>query len=812
VLVTVAGTMLMPGSAQASAGWGLTGPEKLYEGEADYVTMCKLFPRMAGGGKWIGQPQNRHKFNVNWNGSISASQIDPDDWAVKDLVARKDDLVGGIGFATGMPPIFESQDIGQVDQKLIGGYLPGTSLEWRNDGIAFTQTVFVDLLDPRQAGDPDAMTVACIRVRMRNATSRERPARLWVKLSPAPGDSWSEPCLRDAEGKTRLAVLWDKTIRASFHASYTPPTDAADPRWSRLERDGLLERVLLFEATLRPGEDASVYLKLPYLAQERDHDAALTTQDFEPRLAAWKDRWDKEIGAAALVSTPDGLVNDFYRASVAALILNPDVDPVTGTTYLKAIPGHKYVIAHDVNVAVPALEMIGLGDLAARCLAPFPEWQGLAPVDGQFSSNRGVLMGHPKTEGYFWASKNGWVLHALCDHYWYSLDEAWYEKTLPAILESCDWIIRERKATKVLAENGEPIANYGLLPEGRGSDWVSQQFKETHDSWIGSDAYNYWALECAARLLRQHNHPRSEELSKEAQDYRECLRIAVQRATSKAAPIKYPDGTVLPWVPDELHRTEFPSEAGKERAVREHDAWALWLMYSHVGPLELVPTGVFGADEDTITWALRFMEEYPVNLFFPWVTDPRPILAHGVAFMLPCYNSHTQAFLWRDEIEEYIESYYGFLACGFSRGLFAGVDHTWYLAGQDFAVMAGRAIDMTLRMLVDERGSDLFIARATPRSWLSDGNTMRVERVHTRFGPMSCTIRSHVSTGTVEATIDPPRRNPPADMRLHLRLRHPEGKRISSVLLNGKPWSQFSEDTVTFAAGDCSMARLVVRF
>ena len=638
------GTMLMSGSDRAVAGWGLTGPEKLYEGEADYATMCKLFPRMAGGGKWIGQPLNRHKFRVNWNGWISPSPIDPDDWAVKDLVARRDDLAGGVQFATGMPPISESRDIGQVDQKLIAGYLPGTFLRWRNEGIVFSQTVFVDLLDPQRAGDPGAMTMACVRLSMKNTTTQDRPASLWVKFSPVQGDSWSEPCLRDVKGKTRLAVLSDKQIRMTYHESYAPATDAANAQWSRLQRDGLLDHLLLLQATLKPGEEASVYLRLPYLAQERSHDAVLTAQDFEPRLAAWKDRWNGEIGAAARISTPDKLVNDFYRASVAALILNPDVDPGTGRTYLKAIPGHKYVIAHDADLAVPALERIGLGSLAARCLEPFLEWQGLAPVDGQFSSNKGVLMGHPQTEGYFWVCKNGWVLHALCDHYWYSLDEKWYEKTLPNILESCDWIIRERKATKLLVGDGEPAANYGLLPEGRGSDWVSRQFNETHDSWTASDAYNYWALECAARLLRHHYHPRAEEVSQEAQDYRECLRNAVKRATAKAAPLKYPDGTVLPWVPDELHRTELPSEAGRERAVREHNAWALWLMYSHVGPLELVPTGVFDANEDTVTWALRFMEDYPVNLFFPWVTDPRPILAHGVSFMLPCYNSHTQAF------------------------------------------------------------------------------------------------------------------------------------------------------------------------
>ena len=80
VFAMLLGTTLMPESDQAVAGWSLTGPEKAYQGEADYATMCKLFPRMVGGGKWLGQPLNRHKFRVNWNGWITPRQIDSDDW------------------------------------------------------------------------------------------------------------------------------------------------------------------------------------------------------------------------------------------------------------------------------------------------------------------------------------------------------------------------------------------------------------------------------------------------------------------------------------------------------------------------------------------------------------------------------------------------------------------------------------------------------------------------------------------------------------------------------------------------------------
>ncbi len=96
----------------------------------------------------------------------------------------------------------------------------------------------------------------------------------------------------------------------------------------------------------------------------------------------------------------------------------------------------------------------------------------------------------------------------------------------------------------------------------------------------------------------------------------------------------------------------------------------------------------------------------------------------------------------------------------------------------------------------------MLLARGVPRAWLADGQVIRVARAPTCLGPLSYEIRSRVAAGEIQARIEPPRRNPPAGMRLRLRLRHPDGKPIAAVTVNGRPWRQFDRQTITLEGID----------
>ena len=92
-------------------------------------------------------------------------------------------------------------------------------------------------------------------------------------------------------------------------------------------------------------------------------------------------------------------------------------------------------------------------------------------------------------------------------------------------------------------------------------------------------------------------------------------------------------------------------------------------------------------------------------------------------------------------------------------------------------------------MFATERGDDLWLASMITDRWLEDGKTVEVRNLPTRFGPVAYKIVSHVKDGYVEASVESPMRNPPK--HVVIRIRHPEGKPMKSVTVDGKPHTDF---------------------
>jgi hypothetical protein len=75
---------------------------------------------------------------------------------------------------------------------------------------------------------------------------------------------------------------------------------------------------------------------------------------------------------------------------------------------------------------------------------------------------------------------------------------------------------------------------------------------------------------------------------------------------------------------------------------------------------------------------------------------------------------------------------------------------------------------------------------------LEQGEKIAVRDAPTYFGILSYEIVSDVDNGSITATIEIPNRNPVKSVIL--RLRHPKGAKIKSVMVNGKPWSGFNSE------------------
>ena len=97
---------------------------------------------------------------------------------------------------------------------------------------------------------------------------------------------------------------------------------------------------------------------------------------------------------------------------------------------------------------------------------------------------------------------------------------------------------------------------------------------------------------------------------------------------------------------------------------------------------------------------------------------------------------------------------------------------------------------LTKWMLVfeDPLGSDLWLAKATPRRWLEHGCKIAVTDAPTSRGLVSFEIRSSLDNRIVEATVALPEG---AKAETRLRLRVPGRRPIRAVELDNKPWSRF---------------------
>ena len=92
-------------------------------------------------------------------------------------------------------------------------------------------------------------------------------------------------------------------------------------------------------------------------------------------------------------------------------------------------------------------------------------------------------------------------------------------------------------------------------------------------------------------------------------------------------------------------------------------------------------------------------------------------------------------------------------------------------------------------MFVWDEGNDLYLGKMMPRYWLADGKTVQITRAETHFGQMSMSIKSSAASGSIEMTIDPPTRRAPG--AIYARFRHPDGKTITRVTVDGQPWDKF---------------------
>jgi len=677
-----------------------------------------------------------------------------------------------------------------VDRRLVDGCLPIVETVWEHEGVRYTETAFVIPL----AGVPapgvrilaEDPLVMMVRIDMEAMGGTEAEARLDIDA---------------VHGRQhgKLVVDGDRLLNGE-----------ASPRQLRMvvsDAPALEKRgdVIAFRKAVTASSPARLDVAIPYITltepEEGEAWAQLRALRFDDALDAVGDYWRGRVAAGARIHTPEPMVNDFYQAHVSHLLINTEREIGGADRYMAKVGTFGYgVYANESCMMVSDLDRRGFHERAQHALESWLHYQGSVGLPGDFSSAEGQLYGVAGYESGGYNQHHGWVLWCLGEHYWYTRDRAWLERVAPKVVAGCEWAIRERGRTIEEAKRSPIRAiERGLLPPGRLEDIGDWR------CWLSTNVYTWWGMDNAARALCEVGHPEGERLLEESEAYKADLLAAFQEASRRSPVVRLRDGTWIPHVPAEVHR--------RGRSFG-------WITETLEGAIHLVRCGALEPWDPVATWIVRDFEDnlYISEQFGYNITGAdfeRHWFSRGGISMQANLLCNPIPYLLRDEPEHFLRAYFNAFAVSYFPDTRMMTEHAlpnigdW--RGDHYKCSDEANSTYWLRlMFVQERGDDLWLGAALPRTWLADGQRPGIENAATYFGTTSLQYESKVGDGRIEASLEPPWRNPPA--RILVRFRHPAKARMVRCEVNGAPWTDFDADGEWVELTGCSGSTKVVAY
>jgi hypothetical protein len=647
-------------------------------------------------------------------------------------------------------------------RELLEGYLPRLRTWWQDGPLYYEQLTVLDKLEPDLANiDLDDPTVLLMQLRVVNtsdaqpgiaslllSSTDQAPERLVVESDRALGVSDGKPRLRYlilTGGRGRLAAEGDIT------------------RWS-------LE--------LKPGESHKLLVLVPSITLTNEQEiAALRQRDFEADsqrvLAFWRAQNDR----GAQLETPEPWLNGFYRTHLQHMLINCQKEKGSDRLFAHVSTFAYGAYANESVMMISDLDRRGYHDEAARCLETFLEYQGTVGLPGNFKSTNGVFYGANQHESGGYNKHHGYVMWGMAEHWRYTRDRAWMAKAAPKLVQACDWIIRERQSTMRLNPDGGRPIEYGAMPPG----WLEDV--QDYWYWLAMNTATVWGFDAVADALSDYGHPEAARLAREARAYREDVMRGITESRVRTPVMRLRDGTFVPKYPSELYTRG-----------RSHG----WVRETLEGAMFLPAMGLLPANSPESTWVVK---DYEDNLY---ISDRYgysiPVFdkfwfSRGGFCMQANLLDGPVAYLNRDEIKHFLRAYFNAFASAFEPGVRMLNEHSLpelgYPGGAMYKTSDEAQSTYWLRlMFIHEQGRDLYLGQAIPRYWLAPGKGVAIERAATHFGPMSLRVSSEADQ--LKASLTPPTRNAPDT--IYLRLRHPQGKPMKSVTVNGKPYSRIDPE------------------
>jgi hypothetical protein len=681
-------------------------------------------------------------------------------------------LLPRVRFGSAAP--LELLDPNAVAQELIDGCLPGVRSEWKAGDLRVREVAFATLLGAPEVRTGRETLVTLARLTMKNESGREETARLSVILGQAvSGQSlfkappafpeplaFGSPFIVHSDGRMLMRVAAAGAAVAFHPAAKAIAPGAAAPA----------ENDVTFDFRLKPGEERTVDLFVPYFAAGVEKAEELERLAFGSQLEVFRNFWTRELNRRARFIVPEKRIRDSYRASLAYNMILADRDPEGFTIPHPDATAYEHAWAGDSGCIIQAADRLGYHEDAAAYLDYFLARQGVRAPEGEVSSADGFFSGD--APGLRWMGENGFILWALAEHYNLTGDKLWLRNVAPKMIKSCDWISRERARTKTATGAGRP-RHYGLLPRGRASDNAELSY------FYWTDTYSYGGFRGTAGILPEIGmNEEAARLAAEAEDYKACILDSVERSIVR--------DTDPPFVPQGPEMNQPPT------AEKLAASW-----YSLCSPIYMVEMGLFGAADLKASWVNGTIEKYVMTSGLPTLDYPGYVDPHYV------YNQALSQLL-RGEVEKFLWTFYSVFAYGQSRTTYATLEcndiatgssgDAWDSLRMPHMHSGSRVMALLRIALLLEDGDSLQLLAGTPRGWLAPGLTVEVRKAPTLFGEVDVRCESRAAANEIVAAVDPPRRKA-ARVILHVRPPSTFGS-PKSVTVNGKPWTGFHGEAI----------------
>ncbi len=670
---------------------------------------------------------------------------------------------------------FGPSDAELIERTIVDGSLPMTVTQWRRGGVCYRQTAFVVPFDgvPNQGGSiyADDTLVLMLRFEMtRQQADAEADARLDLEVVAAK----SENLARDG-GFIYVANSEPKRLRMLV----TSPDSASNYTLNR--QDG----GIVYRASLTPEKPGcTLDIAIPYITfTDRQQWDRLSKLEYETGFQAVRSYWSRRVKQGTQIITPEPMINDYYKATVSHLLLNTDREVGTSDRYVARVGTFSYgAFSNESCMMISDLDRRGYHKRAERALETWLHYQGTVGLPGDFSTTEGQFYGARGYEDGGYNQHHGFVLWCLGEHYWYTRDAAWLRRVAPKIVAGCAWILGERKqhVDKIRFSRLRKIER-GLLPPGYLEDIRDWR------SWLSTNIYSWWGMQNAAAALADAGLPEGLLLLREAETYKGDILRAFMGAMFRSPVVRLRDGSWIPHIPPEVHR--------RGRTFG-------WITETLEGPIHMIRTGLIEPQDRIAGWIIKdyednlyISEQYGYNI--TGEEFERYWFSRGGISMQANLLCNPIPYLLRDEPKHFLRAYFNAFATSYFPDTRMMTEHALPNIGDhrgDHYKSSDEANSTYwLRMMfVQERGDELWLGAAIPRYWLADGKTCGIEDAQTYFGPMSVRYESRLSQGRIEATLGPPRRNPPK--KIYIRFRHPEGKKIVRCEIDGKSYINFDPE------------------